>query len=147
MTSPARYLPSDWRLPVLTPENHAFFTSGELVVQQCRRCGLVQHPPIEICHHCQSFEFDYVTAEPVGDVVSVTVVHHATHPILAEAVPYNVVVVALRDHPGVHIVGNVVGAEPNAIKVGTTVRAQWAAVAGLDAAETIIRLPQWEAVP
>jgi hypothetical protein len=35
-------------------------------------------------------------------------VHHAVHPLLTEKVPYNVVVVALDDHPDLRVVGNVI---------------------------------------
>src|SRR6185295_13554780 len=110
-----RYLPGGWTLPALTDENRAFFTSGELRLQHCRACGAVQHPPADVCSTCQGLELDDVPAEPVGSVASYTIVHHPLHPMLKDAVPYNVVIVSLRDHPELRIVGNLVDVRPDEI--------------------------------
>src|SRR4051812_27220172 len=124
----ARYLPQEWSLPAITDENRPFFTSGELKIQRCLACGSVQHPPEEVCQQCQSMEIEYVTAEPTGTVESFSIVHYAVHPMLKAAPPYNVVVVALDEHPGVHIVGNIIDAAPGDVHVGMRVRATWADV-------------------
>ena len=141
----ARYLPDGWILPAITEENRAFFTSGELRVQRCASCGAVQHPPEEVCRQCQSMEFEYVVAAPTGTVESFSVIHHALHPLLKTALPYNVVVVALDDHPDVHIVGNVIDVEPGEMQVGLRVRATWAEIPPTDDQPETIRLLQWSA--
>lgn len=143
-TSSARYLPAEWTLPVVNPQNAAFFTNGrngELSLQRCRRCATTQHPPEEVCRECQSTDFDYVAVNPTGTVVSYSIVHHPVHPSLRQVVPYNVVVVSLDEHPDVRIVGNVIDAEAADIEVGLPVICTWAQVAGSDV-ESIF-LPQW----
>ena len=140
-----RSLPDDWVVPEVTPENRAFFTTGELRLQRCAGCGSVQHPPLDLCIACGGFALDHVAVSPEGTVESYTVVHHPLHPTLADAVPYNVVVVSLADHPHVRIVGNVIDAPPDRVRIGARVRATWAVVAATEGHEEL-RLPQWRLV-
>jgi uncharacterized protein len=136
----ARYLPEDWTLPQLDEHNEAYFTSGELVLERCAGCGHVQHPPSGVCTACQAVGTERVGVEPVGVVVSATLVHHPLNPMLRDAVPYNVVVVALRDHPHVRIVGNVVGTRQDEVVIGLSVRGSWTGPLG----DHGVRLLQWQ---
>ena len=136
----ARYLPDDWTLPQLDEHNEAFFTGGELLLERCPACGHVQHPPCGVCTACQAVGTERVAAEPVGTVVSATVVHHVLNPLLRDHVPYNVVVVELRDHPHVRIVGNVLGVGQDGVAIGRSVRGSWTAPLG----DRGIRLLQWQ---
>ena len=138
-----RYFPADWPLPQITDVNRAFFTAGVLTLQRCRSCAMVQHPPHELCHHCQADTFDYVEASGLGTVDNVTIVHHAGDTRLAERVPYNVVIVTPDDHPQIRIVGNVVNADSAAVDIGAAVRCVFTAVSDSDTGETLT-LPQWE---
>ncbi len=142
-----RLLPDDWIVPAITPENRAFFTSGELRLQRCTACGVVQHPPGEVCHACQTMEFDYVAARPMGVVETFTIVHHVVHPTLKQNVPYNVAVISLRDYPHVRIVGNVIDVAPERMRIGLAVRCTWAEVQrdGDGAGAIVMYLPQWSA--
>jgi uncharacterized protein len=140
-----RYMPDQWIAPALTPENRAFFTSGELRLQRCRSCGAVQHPPGEVCNACQAMEFDYVTARPHGVVESFTIVHHVTNPMLKQSVPYNVAIISLRDYPHVRIVGNVIDAAPDQMRIGMPVTCTWADIKreGNGGDPVTIYIPQW----
>jgi uncharacterized OB-fold protein len=149
LTSPAapersaRYLPEDWTLPLLTDENTPFFTSGELVLQHCESCRAVQHPPIDLCRHCQGTDFSYRAATGRGRISSFTIVHNAADPRLEATVPYNVVVVELDDQPGVMIVGNVVNCPAEDLSVGLPLRCTFAEVSDPSATQLFL-LPQWE---
>lgn len=136
-----RYLPPEWTLPALNDHNQAFFTSGELRLETCRACGSVQHPPIGVCIECGGLEHDYIATTPTGRIDGFTIVHHAVHPLLAEKVPYNVVVVALDDHPDLRVVGNVI--TPTAVQNGAKVRCTWTDPLPSPNGEPEIRLPQW----
>ena len=138
-----RYFPTDWPLPHITDENRAFFTAGVLSLQRCRSCARVQHPPHELCHHCQSDTFDYIEASGLGTIDNVTIVHHAGDPRLAARVPYNVVIVTPDDHPEVRIVGNVIDAGGATIEIGAAVRCVFAEVPDPDTGQTLT-LPHWE---
>ena len=136
-----RYLPPEWTLPAITEHNSAFFTSGELRLETCRSCGSTQHPPIGVCIECGGLEHDYVATSPTGRIDGFTIVHHAVHPLLAEKVPYNVVVVALDDHPDLRVVGNVI--DGGEVRNGARVRCTWTEPLPSPDGKSVIRLPQW----
>ncbi len=129
-------------LPAVDEINQQFFTSGELRLERCPECGGVQHPPSGVCVACQHVGCEHEAVEPVGFVESWTVVHHPLHPMLKDRVPYNVIVVSLRDHPHVRIVGNLIDAAGEEIRIGTPVRASWTAPLSGG-----VRLPQWRRDP
>lgn len=141
-----RYLPEEWTLPEVTEVSRAFFTSGELRLQCCLHCDYVQHPPLDVCHRCQHFDFDYVAAPPEGVIDSFTVVHHPFNDLLTERVPFNVAVIALPAHPGVRIVGNVIDAEPEDLAIGRRVHAVWAHLEG-NGDHDALALLQWALAP
>ena len=136
-----RYMPDGWTLPAVTAQNRPFFTSGKLMLQQCASCSKVQHPPEDICIHCQGMDLGYVEAAGTGEVYSYTIAYHAVHPRLSERVPYNAVLVRLDDYPHVRIVGNLIDAGHDEVRIGTRVRATWEEIRTEDG-ETL-RLPQW----
>jgi uncharacterized protein len=145
VTVSERYLPDGWPLPEVNDANRAFFTSGRLVLQRCDACKRVQHPPMEVCHRCQSFSFTYEAAAGTGTIANVTIVHHAADPRLRALVPYNVVLVEPTDHPDVLVVGNVIGATNDQVTVGAVVRCTCVTVVDPDTGDTLT-LPQWELV-
>jgi uncharacterized OB-fold protein len=135
-------LPDDFALPVVTPLNEAWFTSGTLAVQCCTGCRTLQHPPEEICHACGAMSFDARVMAPRGTVHSYTVAHYAAHRALGGAVPYVVVLVSLDDAPQVRVVGNLVGAEASEARIGMPVTAVWEERTADDG--TVVLLPQWQ---
>ena len=141
-----RYLGDDWLLPALDTRNRAWFTSGELRLQRCQRCGRVQFPPEDVCRACGSFELGTKTCAGRGVVESVAVVHHAVHPALRSRVPYAVVLVALDDAPHVRLLGNVLNRSPDDIAIGARVQVVFEEVVDPDTGEALL-LPQWEVVP
>jgi uncharacterized OB-fold protein len=132
-------LPADWCLPVLTPTNRAWFTSGALAIQRCASCATLQHPPEEVCHACGAMDFETQELAPRGTVHSYTVVHYAASPALRHAVPYTVVLVSLDAAPQLRVVGNLRGP----VRIGMPVVATWEERTAEDG--TTIRLPQWRA--
>ena len=143
----ARYLPEGWTLPALTPWNRPFFTAGRLTVQVCTDCDEAQHPPLDFCHRCQGDSLDYREAAGTGVVDNFSVVHHAGSPLLKEALPYNVTLVELSDHPGLLVLGNVVDADwTERLQIGAQVRVEFAEVGDPDEPGVTLRLPQWRLV-
>jgi len=142
----ARYLGDDWLLPALDDRNRAWFTSGELSLQQCRRCERVQFPPEDVCRACGSFELAARAIAGRGEVASVAVVHHAVHPALRSRVPYAVVLVALDDAPHVRLLGNVLNRAPGDVAIGARVRVVFEEVKDPESGEAL-RIPQWEVAP
>jgi hypothetical protein len=141
-----RYLPEGWPLPELTDWNRPFFTSGSITVQKCTACSTVQHPPMDLCHRCQEGEFEYLRSCGTGVVDNFSVVHHAGDARLKELVPYNVVIIALDDHPHLRIVGNVVDEDwRERLEIGAGVRAVFAHITDSGTGDNLA-LPQWQLV-
>ncbi len=116
-----RVLGENWLLPGLDHLNHTFFTSGELMLQQCDSCGNVQHPPEDICRKCQGFSLCHFQSAGTGEVASVAVNHHPIHPGMKDVVPYAIVLVSVDDAPGLLVVGNAVGVPAEDVKIGDAV--------------------------
>ena len=77
--------------------------------------------PAPICFACHSAATEWAPLSGRGTVYTYTVVHHPVHPKLAGSIPYNVVLVALDDAPGVRLVSNLVDAAPEELRVGLPV--------------------------
>jgi uncharacterized OB-fold protein len=111
------------KLPLLTPENRAFWQGGEqgrLLIHRCRGCHRWFHPPAPVCPRCNSTD---VGPEPVsgrGMVASFTVNRQAWVPDLAE--PYVIAIVELDEQPGLRFVTNIVGMPPDEVTIGLRVR-------------------------
>jgi uncharacterized protein len=140
-----RVLGETWALPALDALNRDFFTAGVLTLQQCQQCQHIQHPPEDVCESCQSFELGGFASGGEGRVESVAVVTQAVHPLLADRVPYAIVLVSVADAPGILIAGNVVGKAPDAVQIGDRVRVVFEEAqdprSGAD-----LKIPQWEVV-
>jgi uncharacterized OB-fold protein len=129
-------------LPALTSFNRSWFTSGTVAIQECAECGVLQHPPEEICHECGSMTFRAHVVAPTGTVHSFTIAHHSVNPRLDDAVPYAVVLVALDEAPQVRVVGNLLDVPVEEVAIGMPVTATWEEFSS-DDGETVL-LPQWQ---
>jgi uncharacterized OB-fold protein len=138
-----RYLPEAWPLPAVDDLTRDFFTTGKLLLQQCMRCGTVQHPPEEVCYRCQGMEFRPVESAGRGTIYSFMVTHHPVSPALREAVPYNIALVQLDDYPDIRVIGNVLNVPNESLAIGMPVRAVWEDVTDKASGDRLL-IPQWE---
>ena len=109
-------------LPELTPANEWFWTSGAdgvLRVQGCADCGELVHPPVPICPHCRSRSAKPVEVSGRGTVVGFTVNAHRWHPDFEP--PYVIANVALAEDARVHLTTNIVGCDPDDVRIGQEV--------------------------
>lgn len=134
-------LPIDWALPALTPFNTRWFTAAEVAIQSCDSCGVLQHPPEEVCCGCGAMEFGHRVLSPHGTLHSYTVVHHPVNGALAPAVPYVVALVGLDEAPQVRVLANLLDVERDDITMGMAVAADWADRVAENG--DVIRLLQW----
>ena len=51
-----------------------------MLIQHCKNCDKLQHPPGPCCKYCQSFEWDTVAASGKGKLVSFVKMHHPDLP-------------------------------------------------------------------
>jgi len=110
--------------PAITDDARPFWEAcrrHQLTVQRCTGCGAFRHLPSPVCWRCRGFAHEWMVVSGRGTVFSYAIVHRAFLPELAPAVPYNVVVVALDDAPGVRLVSNLVDADPSELRIGLAV--------------------------
>lgn len=48
---------------------------GKLLIQRCKACGTLRHPPGPVCTACHSFEWDTVQSKGLGTIYSFVVMH------------------------------------------------------------------------
>ncbi|WP_101758806.1 Zn-ribbon domain-containing OB-fold protein [Oceanicoccus sp. KOV_DT_Chl] len=99
-----------------------FFTdglqAGKLLIQHCKSCDQLQHPPGPCCKHCQSFEWDTVSACGEGVLASFVKMHHPALPGFDQ--PNPVGLITLKE--GTRIIAQLIDFDPDAIKVGAAVK-------------------------
>jgi hypothetical protein len=100
---------------------------GRLLVQECRSCRQVWHPPLPRCPHCHAADPGWRQVSGDGTVYTYTVVRHPTHFAFADKVPYVLAIVELAEGP--RLVTAITGAAPDQVRVGQPVRAVFREVA------------------
>ena len=78
---------------------------GQLVIQQCDRCGSLRHYPRILCDVCYSFDWTPYPASHLGTVFSWTVSHQVFDASVTSDVPYVLVTVTMED--GVRVLGRI----------------------------------------
>lgn len=122
--------------PVISRDT-SFFWEGtaarELRIQRCEKCGALRHPPGPMCRSCGAETSGYVVASGLGTVFSYVVHHHP--PVPGRQTPYVVALVELEE--GVRMLGEVLGADPGVVRIGTPVEVAW------DEIDDELTLPAW----
>ena len=98
-----------------------------LALPRCLDCKRYHFYPRTLCPHCGSARLAWTDCSGRGEVYSFTVVHRAPSPALAAEVPYVVAVVKLDEGP--HLMTNIVGCAPEAVRIGAKVRVAFRQVA------------------
>jgi uncharacterized protein len=123
--------------PVVSPDT-AFFWEGtarhELRIQRCGGCGTLRHPPGPMCPVCGFGRPKYDVAAGTGEVYSYVVHHHP--PVPGRPLPIVIVLVQLTE--GVRMVGELIGTDPERVRIGLPVRVTFVEVDGE------LTLPAWE---
>ena len=134
--SPPRPSIGDVLRPAISRDTE-FFWAGtarhELRIQRCGECGVLRHPPGPMCLACGGAKPDYVVAAGTGEIYSYVVHHHP--PVPGRQVPFVVALVQLPE--GVRMVGELLGAGPEQVRIGMPVRAEFVTV------DDELTLPAW----
>ena len=105
------------QLPLLRDWNRAFWTSGEdgqLRFQHCTACDRLQHPPAPVCRSCGQDDLDEQAVSGRATVQGHTWSGREGAPVAA--------VVAIDEDPDLHLTTNLVGVDPESVKVGMRVQ-------------------------
>ena len=95
--------------------------AGKLLIQRCKGCGTLRHPPGPVCPSCHSFEWDTVEASGRGTIYSFVVMHYP------EVAPFDhpnpIVLVELEE--GTRLISQLVGVKPGEVKIGQAVQVEF----------------------
>jgi uncharacterized OB-fold protein len=91
---------------------------GKVLIQRCKSCQTLRHPPRPMCGECQSMEWDSIESTLDGEILSHTELHHPKIP--GYQYPLVCAVIALAE--GTNLVANVVGCEPAEVHIGMKVK-------------------------
>jgi len=112
-------------MPVADADSAPFWDgcrARELRAQRCAACGRWRWPPAAFCPQCRTRGGTWTPVRGTGAVSSFVVVHRATHPAFAGAVPYAVVLVSLDEAPDdLLLLSNLIECEPERVRVGMRV--------------------------
>ncbi len=110
-------------LPRIDEESRGWWEAlarHELYFQRCRDCGTKRLYPRALCPSCLSSATEWVRASGRGTVYSFTVTHQNQAPGFRDELPYVLAIVELEE--GVRLMTNVVGAAPDAVRIGMPVQ-------------------------
>jgi uncharacterized protein len=110
--------------PIVTEDNAVFWDAadeGRLVAQRCAKCGRLRHPPRPMCPECRSLEVEVAALSGRGVVYSYAILHHPQHP----SFEYPVLATLIDLDEGIRVVSNLVGIEPDEIRIGLPVQVEF----------------------
>lgn len=106
--------------PAITHDN-AFFWEGvqqrRLLIQKCKDCGALRHPPGPMCPKCHSLEWEAAPSAGKGEIYSFVVMHQPRLPGFKYPLP----IVTVQLDEGTRLVANILGVEPEDVTIGARV--------------------------
>ncbi|MFN0093764.1 MAG: Zn-ribbon domain-containing OB-fold protein [Dehalococcoidia bacterium] len=94
---------------------------GRLAIQRCAACARWVHTPEAVCPGCGSSALAFQDVSGKGRVYSFTVVRDNVTKGFEDQVPYVVGLIELAEQPRLIVVTNVVGCDPERVRVGMPV--------------------------
>lgn len=94
---------------------------GKLLIQRCKGCGELHHPPGPVCPHCHSFEWDTVQSSGKGEVYSFVVMHYPEVPPFEHPNPIGLIEL----EEGTRLVAQLVGIKPADVQIGQKVQVEF----------------------
>lgn len=95
--------------------------AGKLLIQRCKSCGTLRHPPGPVCTKCHSFEWDTVESAGRGSIYSFVVMHYPEVPPFDYPNPVGLIEL----DEGVRLVAGLVGVKRNEIGIGQRVQVEF----------------------
>lgn len=94
---------------------------GKLLIQRCKSCGALRHPPGPVCPSCHSFEWDTLQASGRGTVYSFVVMHYPEVPPFDHPNPIGLIEL----EEGTRLIAQLVGVKPGEIAIGQRVEVEF----------------------
>lgn len=90
---------------------------GKLLIQRCKSCSTLRHPPQPMCEKCQSLQWDTIESAGKGTLYTYTVMHYPEIPPF----DYPNVIVLVELDEGVRIASQLINCKPDAVQIGMKV--------------------------
>lgn len=106
--------------PTTTPDTEFFWNAlrdHRLLIQRCRGCGALRHPPRPMCPACNALGWDTIEASGRGTVHGFVMPQHPAFPWFEY--PYIVALIALEE--GTRLVSNLCDVAPGDVTIGMPV--------------------------
>jgi uncharacterized OB-fold protein len=116
-------------IPLITDLTQPYWDAtrrGEFVMQQCKACTHTIFPPRSNCSNCGSKELLWQPVSGKGVIYTYTIAHRPPHPVLVDQCPLAIAVVELDEGP--RMITNVIGCNPNEVKIGMKVKVAFEAI-------------------
>ena len=91
---------------------------GKVLIQRCKNCQTLRHPPRPMCAQCQSLEWDFVVSSGKGSVHTFTVIHHPQFP----GYDFPIIAALIDLEEGTRLMSNVVECKPEDVSIGMAVQ-------------------------
>lgn len=117
-------LPASFKAPAKRERFTEAYWAGarkhQLMLQTCRTCEKLTHPPGPLCKHCLSDEIDHRPASGLATVYAYTISHRPLHEEFKADLPYVVALVDLDE--GVRIMTWIVDCKHEDLRIGMRVQ-------------------------
>ncbi len=123
----SRALPGEHVHIGMDPWTEPFWQAAKerrLTAAQCGACGTFRMPPTPFCPNCQSQDTLWPTLSGRGTVYSFAICNRSPFPGVEDFV-YVPAVIDIDGAPGVRLVSNVVGVDPETVRIGMPVQVDW----------------------
>ena len=115
--------------------------ADRLVIQNCKACDRLQHPPALRCHACGSgAELAWKEMSGRGTIYNYGVVHDCPIRLLQDDQPFNVAVIMLDEDPGIQMYSHLPGTPVDEVPVHAAVEVIFEATANGQ------KVPEWRVV-
>ena len=91
---------------------------GKMLIQRCKNCQTLRHPPRPMCGECQSVEWDSIESTLEGEVYSFTTLHYPKVP----GYDYPLCCAVIQLSEGTRVVSNIVGINHEQVSIGMKVK-------------------------
>ena len=109
-----------------------------LVIQNCKACDRLQHPPARHCQQCGAeTDLEWKQMSGRGTIYNYGVVHDCPIRLLQDDQPFNVAVVMLDDDPGIQMYAHLPGTPVDEVPVRAAVEVVFEATANGQ------KVPEW----
>jgi uncharacterized OB-fold protein len=116
--------PAKRPLPGISDDTRFFWDgarAGQLLIQRCKSCGTLRHPPGPVCPECHSFEWDTLQSSGRGTVYSFVVMHYPEVPPFDH--PNPIALIELEE--GTRLISQLVGVAPGDVRIGQAVQVEF----------------------